>query len=82
MLGDVGPAEQFSGLSMPIDILYGERTFSAIRDSARKWSRLWPQARIFELSGAGHLPIVEAAPQVKEIIFGEQCARNNVTHVH
>jgi pimeloyl-ACP methyl ester carboxylesterase len=73
MLGNIGPAEQFSGLTMPIDILYGERSFSAIRESARAWAHLWPQSRTLELRGAGHLPILEAAPQVKEILFGETC---------
>jgi len=73
MLGEIGPAEQFSGLAMPIDIVYGERSFSAIRKSARQWAGLWPQSRTLELKGAGHLPIVEAAPQVKQILFGETC---------
>jgi pimeloyl-ACP methyl ester carboxylesterase len=70
MLADLGPAKQFAGLTVPIDILYGERSFSAIRESAREWTRLWPHSRTFELRGAGHLPIVEAAPQVKAILFG------------
>lgn len=70
LLGGARDASDFRSLAMPIDILYGERSFSAIRESARIWAGLWPQARTFELKGAGHLPVLEAAQQVRQILFG------------
>ena len=71
LLAEIGGIKQFGGLKLPIEIVYGSRTFGAIRKSVDRWQSLWPHARCWELAGAGHLPIVEAAPQLGEIIFGK-----------
>lgn len=71
LLAEIGGIEQFGGLQLPIEIVYGARTFRAVKASAVRWQALWPQARCWELAGAGHLPIVEATPQLGEIIFGK-----------
>lgn len=60
---------QFAGLRQPIDIVYGERTFSAIRNSVREWQGIWPQARAWKLPRAGHLPIEEATADLARIVF-------------
>jgi pimeloyl-ACP methyl ester carboxylesterase len=72
MLAGIRDIAPFGNLRMPIDILYGERTFPAVKQSVNRWQNLWPQARSIELKGAGHLPIEEATPRLSEIIFDFQ----------
>jgi pimeloyl-ACP methyl ester carboxylesterase len=69
LLTGIDGVEQFSELRMPIDIVYGARTFVAVKKSLEIWRAIWPQARCRELPGAGHLPIEEATEQLSEIIF-------------
>ena len=69
LLGSLGDPKQFAGLTMPIDILYGEKTFGAVKSSVRIWQDIWPQAKAYELPGAGHLPLQEAAARVAGIVF-------------
>lgn len=61
--------ERFAWIQQPIDILHGARTFGAVRTSLPIWQRVWPRARVFELAGAGHLPIREATQELSRIIF-------------
>lgn len=63
--------EHWRGIEQPIDIVYGARSFAAIKKSVAMWQQLWPQARAFELGGAGHLPIEEAPEELSRIIFRE-----------
>jgi pimeloyl-ACP methyl ester carboxylesterase len=82
LLRDVGKAENFGDLAMPIDVLYGAKSFAAVRKSAYTWAGMWPQARTFALENAGHLPILEAAQQVKEILFGgDKCSTQQPDHL-
>jgi pimeloyl-ACP methyl ester carboxylesterase len=82
LLRDAGKAENFRDLSMPIDVLYGAKSFAAVRQSAYTWAGMWPQARTFVLENAGHLPILEAAQQVKEILFGgDKCSTQQPDHL-
>jgi len=66
--------ETFQGLKQPIDLLYGEKTFQAVRDSIKCWQSVWPQATATCLWGAGHMPIQEATKQIEGILY--QDARN------
>ena len=69
LLSEVEGVARFGAVTAPVDIVYGERTFGAIKQSAREWQSLWPHARVAELRGAGHLPILESTGQLSEIIF-------------
>ncbi|HZS05043.1 MAG TPA: alpha/beta hydrolase [Blastocatellia bacterium] len=71
LLADIPGVEWFGDYQMAIDIVCGEKTFGAAKQSARMWQRVWPQARLHELKGAGHLPIEEAAGQLSGIIFAK-----------
>jgi pimeloyl-ACP methyl ester carboxylesterase len=71
LLAQAGGAEQFGDLKLPIDVAYGEKTFGAVKESVRRWREVWPQARCWELKGAGHLPIEEATAQLSRIVFGQ-----------
>ncbi|MGI9105591.1 MAG: alpha/beta fold hydrolase [Pyrinomonadaceae bacterium] len=70
LLAEVDGIEHFKSLRMPVEIVYGERTFGAVKKSIAMWQGIWPQARARQLAGAGHLPIIEATEQLSEIIFG------------
>lgn len=69
LLSESGGAEQFSDIPVPIEILYGENTFAAVRKSVQQWTEVFPTAQCFVLKGAGHLPLEEATAQVAGILF-------------
>ena len=71
LLRQVRGPEQFADLPMPIDIVYGAKTFKAVKQSAQMFRHVWSQARVIELQGAGHLPIEEATGQLSRILFQE-----------
>ena len=66
---DVPHWDTFTDLTMPIDLVYGERSFAAVKKSVAIWKTVWPQAQCHELAGAGHSPLVEATEQVATIAF-------------
>lgn len=57
-----------------VDIVYGSRTFGAVRSSVPRWRSVWPALSAHELAGAGHLPIFEATDGVAEVVFGDRAA--------
>lgn len=78
LLSEVESIERFAGLRrVPIDIVYGERTFGAVKKSVALWQGIWPQARARVLEGAGHLPILEATGALCEIVFAENEAEKS-----
>ncbi len=74
MLRGIGAYTRFSGFEMPIDIVHGEKTFGAIRKSVGLWKQVMPQARVSELTGAGHLPIEETPEALAAAAFEPQLA--------
>lgn len=69
LMGELDDIARFSRLSLPVDLVYGARTFGAIKRSIVLWRNVWPHARCHELADAGHLPIQEATRQLSEIVF-------------
>jgi len=69
MLCAIDGIESFAWIRRPIDIVCGERTFGAVKRSVGMWRGVWPQSRVFELQGAGHLPIIEASEELSRIVF-------------
>jgi pimeloyl-ACP methyl ester carboxylesterase len=69
VLSQIPEPHVFGSLRQPVDIAYGRRTFRAVRDSIPVWRKLWPQATVTELDGAGHLPLLEATKALSGIIF-------------
>jgi pimeloyl-ACP methyl ester carboxylesterase len=69
-MGELDGVGRFGRLRRPVDLIYGARTFGAIKKSIRLWRGVWPHAQCHELAGAGHLPIQEATRQLSEIVFG------------
>ena len=72
MLKDCGGPGQFRGVGLPVDILYGEKTFSAVRKSVQEWKEALPQAGLTELAGVGHLPILEATDAVAKKVYSSE----------
>ena len=62
---------------MPIDIVYGQNTFGAVKKSIPLWQSIWPQADTWEMDGAGHLPLMEATHQIAHIIFRSNAEQND-----
>src|SRR5215468_8159491 len=75
LMGELDDIARFSQLRLPVDLIYGARTFGAVKESIALWRGVWPQARRHELAGAGHLPIQEATEQLSEIVFGAFTSR-------
>lgn len=69
MLFECGRPGQFSGMRIPVDIIYGEKTFLAVRRSVQEWQEALPQARILRLPDVGHLPIPERTKDVAKVVF-------------
>jgi pimeloyl-ACP methyl ester carboxylesterase len=69
LLASLGSIERFRAVRVPTDILYGARSFQAIKQSVVLWQALWPHAQVWELAGAGHLPILEATDALSRILF-------------
>ncbi len=69
LLGELDGVARFNRLRLPVDLIYGARTFGAVKESIALWRAVWPHARCHELAGAGHLPIQEATGQLSEIVF-------------
>lgn len=74
LLTAVGQASHFASLRLETDLLHGERTFAAIRRGLHTWRAQWPHARVHEIGGAGHLPIIEASASVASFVFGAATA--------
>ncbi len=73
ILSSVGPATRFCGIDSDVDVVFGERSFQAVRRSATIWAGIFPSARRHCLRGAGHLPILEATDQLREILMEVPC---------
>lgn len=66
------PLSELGRYRGPVEILYGERTFSAVKESCRRLvAGPYPQASICVVPDAGHLPMHEATAVVAERVFGE-----------
>lgn len=72
LLAGIDSIRRWASIRPPVDIVYGRRSFGAIKRSVEMWRGIWPHARTFELPGAGHLPILEATEELSRIVF--RCA--------
>ena len=70
VMREVRSVNEFAGIDVPVDVIFGSRSFGVVKESAEAWRGVWPQARVWELAGAGHLLVQEAAERVAEIVFG------------
>ena len=70
LMRPLADASRFAGMQVAVDVLYGEKTFKGVRASLPLWQSALPQARFFELAGAGHEPVKEATDEIVRLAFG------------
>lgn len=63
-----GP-ERYRNVNVTVALVYGERTFRAVRRSIPTWQRTLQRADVFCMAGAGHLLLDEAPEKVAQIVF-------------
>ena len=80
LMTDIDGISGFSGIRHPIDIVYGEKTFHAIRRSVEMWKGIWPQATSHELIGAGHLPIEESTEALSRFVFRDSTTQAKTSY--
>jgi pimeloyl-ACP methyl ester carboxylesterase len=69
MFERAGEPEQFRGIDIPVEIIRGEKTFTAVKQAVERWRGVWPEMSVHILVGVGHLPIEEASEAVRKIVF-------------
>lgn len=69
LFDEIGGVGRFRDVRAPVEIIYGENSFGAIKRSIEMWRGVFPAARAWRLKGAGHMTIQEAASRVGEITF-------------
>jgi pimeloyl-ACP methyl ester carboxylesterase len=69
MFERAGESEQFRGMDIPVEIIRGEKTFTAVKQAVERWRSVWPEMSVHILVGVGHLPIEEASEAVRKIVF-------------
>ncbi|MDH7568595.1 MAG: alpha/beta fold hydrolase [Armatimonadota bacterium] len=52
-----------------VDVCHGDHTFQAVRRSAALLQAAWPHTRVHRLHHSGHLPLRQAAAQIRQILF-------------
>jgi len=71
LLATCRPQTRYQAVDAKIDIVYGERTFKAVKEGLQTWRELYPHARFHELAGAAHEPIKEATEALARVLFTE-----------
>lgn len=69
LFAELDGVEEVRGLPTPVDMVYGERTFGAVKQSIALLSEALPFSRTMRLNGARHMPVTEATEQLAGIIF-------------
>ncbi|HUW60226.1 MAG TPA: alpha/beta hydrolase [Candidatus Bathyarchaeia archaeon] len=69
MLCEREDVDRFRGLVANVDIVYGRKTFGAVKKSVPEWLDVFPCAGVYELPGAAHEPIRQSAREVAAVIF-------------
>nr|MBA3766459.1 alpha/beta fold hydrolase [Acidobacteriota bacterium] len=72
LFDSMGGVEEFQGLQAEVDLVYGEKTFGAVRKSVALFSHTLPHSRTLRLEGARHMPLEEATAQLSRIIFAPE----------
>jgi pimeloyl-ACP methyl ester carboxylesterase len=75
LFAGAGGVAQFKDLHTSVEVVYGARSFGAVRRSAAQWCATLPRARAWRIAGARHTTMIETAAQaVSRIIFAPDTA--------
>lgn len=69
LFAELNGVEEVRGLRTTVDLVYGERTFGAVKKSVALLRDALPHASAFRLEGARHMPLTEATAQLARIVF-------------
>jgi pimeloyl-ACP methyl ester carboxylesterase len=75
LFASIESVEVFRGLRAEVDLVYGERTFGAVKKSVELFKGVLPHARMLRLAGARHMPLTEATAQLARAVFAHEEAR-------
>lgn len=82
LFASIGGVEEIRGLQTKVDLVYGEKTFGAVRKSVALFRDVLPHSRLRELAGARHMPLDEATAQLSRIIFAPVEAEERETRTN
>lgn len=69
LFASIEGVEVFRGLRAEVDLVYGERTFGAVKRSVEMFRGVLPHARAIRLAGARHMPLAEATAPLARVVF-------------
>lgn len=72
LFASIEGVEVFRGVRAEVDLVYGERTFGAVKKSVELFKGVLPQARAIRLAGARHMPLTEATAQLARVVFAPE----------
>jgi len=76
LLATCRPQSRYREVAAQVDIVYGARTFKAVKDGLATWRAVFPAARLFELDDAAHEPIKEATESLARVLFTTSSPRD------
>jgi len=71
-LASLGGPYRYHCLPVDVELVYGARTFRAVRKSVGLWKQVFPRLIIHQVEHAGHLIVDEAPREVAAIIEGQR----------
>ena len=71
LFASIEGVEVFRGVRAEVDLVYGERSFGAVKKSIGLFAGVLPHARALRLAGARHMPLAEAPARLARIIFAQ-----------
>ena len=72
LFASIEGVEVFRGLRAEVELVYGERTFGAVKKSVEMFKGVLPHARAIRLAGARHMPLTEATAQLTRVVFAPE----------
>ncbi|HVF44309.1 MAG TPA: alpha/beta fold hydrolase [Pyrinomonadaceae bacterium] len=69
LFASIEGVEVFRGLRAEVELVYGERTFGAVKRSVGMFKGVLPHARAIRLAGARHMPLTEVTAQLARVVF-------------
>lgn len=76
LFASIDSVEEFRGIKVDVDLVYGERSFRAVKKSIEMFREVLPQARTVKLTNARHMPFSEATAEMTRILFSATTTAN------
>ena len=66
---EIPEPSRYANINIDVDIVFGKKTFGAVRKSSKALKTIWKHANEIEIPEAGHLPIQEQTELMAQLIF-------------